>query len=113
MQTDQARGLSLEEVATRRIEFGWNELSEKKVHPLIKFLSYFILPMPMMVWAAMLIEVIKASITGDGWPDFVVLGILQIANGTVGFVEEMNAGDAIAALKQRLAQECHVCREGT
>ena len=112
VQTDSHLGLTSAVLAQREAEFGLNELSEKKVSPLIKFLSYFILPMPLMVWTAALIEVIKASITGDGWPDFVVLMILQFANGTVGFVEEMNAGDAIAALKQRLAPECHVCRNG-
>jgi len=41
-----------------------------------------------------------------------VLIILQFANGMVGYVEETNAGNAIAALKERLAPECHVCRNG-
>lgn len=49
---------------------------------------------------------------GDGWEDFVVLLILQFANATIGFIEERNAGDAIAALKQQLAPICHVCRDG-
>jgi hypothetical protein len=31
----------------------------------------------------------------------------------VGYIEERNAGDAIAALKQQLAPQCHVCRNGT
>ncbi len=30
----------------------------------------------------------------------------------MGYVEETNAGNAIAALKQRLAPECSVCRNG-
>jgi H+-transporting ATPase len=30
----------------------------------------------------------------------------------VGFIEERNAGDAIAALKSQLAPQCHVCRGG-
>jgi len=30
----------------------------------------------------------------------------------VGYIEERNAGDAIAALKQQLAPQCHVCRDG-
>jgi H+-transporting ATPase len=111
-QTNHQTGLTPAQVAERFAEFGFNELAEKKVHPLIKYLAYFILPMPVMVWFAALIEVIKASLTGDGWPDFVVLMILQFANGTVGYVEEMNAGNAIAALKQRLAPECLVCRDG-
>jgi H+-transporting ATPase len=58
------------------------------------------------------VELIKASSTGEGWPDFVVLLILQFANGMVGYVEETNAGNAIAALKERLAPECHCKRNG-
>jgi magnesium-transporting ATPase (P-type) len=34
----------------------------------------------------------------------------QFANATVGFIEEHNAGNAIAALKQQLAPKCHVLR---
>ena len=30
----------------------------------MKFLSYFILPMPVMIWIAAAVEVIKASLTG-------------------------------------------------
>jgi len=39
--------------------------------------------------------------------------MLQFANAIVGFIEEKNAGDAIAALKARLAPMCHVCRDGS
>lgn len=112
LQTNPETGLPLEMVAMRRSEFGFNELPEKYVHPLIKFLSYFILPMPLMIWAAIIIELIKACVTGEGWEDFVVLMILQFANGTVGFVEELNAGNAVAALKAKLTPECYVCRAG-
>ena len=111
-QTNHDTGLNDALVAERFEFFGFNELAEKKVHPLLRFLSYFWAPMPIMIWCAALVELIKASSTGEGWPDFVVLLILQFANGMVGYVEETNAGNAIAALKQRLAPECHVCRNG-
>lgn len=91
--------------------YGMNELVEEEVNPLLKFLSYFWGPMPIMIWAAIAVEVIKGSITGDGWPDVVVLFILQLVNGLVGYVEELNAGNAIAALKERLAPECVVIRQ--
>ena len=96
----------------RLAEFGFNELPEKTVHPVIKFLAYFAQPMPVMIWIAAIVELIKAIITGDGWEDFVVLMILQIVNATVGFVEERNAGNAIKALKAKLTPECQVCRDG-
>ncbi len=111
-QTDRNLGLNNNDVDERRAVYGLNELAEKKVNPILRFLSYFWAPMPIMIWCAALVELIKASSTGEGWPDFVVLLILQFANGMVGYVEETNAGNAIAALKERLAPECHVCRSG-
>ena len=67
--------------------------------------------MPIMIWVAIIVELVKASFTNEGWEDFAVLLILQFANATVGFIEESNAGDAIAALKAKLAPQCHVCRD--
>jgi H+-transporting ATPase len=68
-------------------------------------------PMPIMIWIAALVEVIKASLTGDGWLDFGVLMVLQFANAMVGYTEERNAGDAISALKNALKPMAHVCRD--
>lgn len=95
-----------------REEYGFNELTEEEVNPFLKFLSYFWGPMPIMIWMAVIIELIKAIVKGDGWPDFGVLMVLQIVNGTVGYIEEKNAGNAIAALKEKLAPQCVVKRDG-
>lgn len=110
--TDSSSGLSEEDVTRLRTQYGFNELVEEEINPFLKFLSYFWGPMPIMIWLAILIELIKASIKGDGWPDFGVLVFLQIVNGCVGYVEERNAGNAIAALKQKLAPQCVVKRDG-
>jgi H+-transporting ATPase len=60
-----------------------------------------------MIWIAIIIEAIELN-----WLDFSVLMVLQILNGTVGFVEDMKAGDAVAALKNSLKPEAHVKRDG-
>ena len=49
-------GLSDAEVERRRETFGFNELPEKKVNPLLVFLGHFWGPMPIMIWIAILIE---------------------------------------------------------
>ena len=41
-----------------------------------------------------------------------MLMVLQFANATIGFLEEFNAGNAIAALKSALKPQCYVCRNG-
>ena len=78
----------------------------------MQFLGYLWGPMPCMIWVAIVIELAKASLVGEGWEDFGVLMFLQFANATVGYYEESNAGDAIAALKAKLAPQCHLCRDG-
>ena len=106
------RGLSTNAVPALREKYGWNQLPEKQVNLFLLYLSYLWGPMPIMIWVAIVIEFSKAIAVGEGWEDFAVLMVLQFSNATVGFIEERNAGDAIAALKQQLAPACFVCRDG-
>src|SRR5208282_4731709 len=46
------------------------------------------------------------------WPDFGIILLLLLANGVVGFWEEHQAGNAIAALKATLAIKARVKRDG-
>jgi len=45
-------GLSQEEAPTRLDRYGYNELVEKRVNPLFKFLTYFWRPIPVMIMVA-------------------------------------------------------------
>ncbi|CAG9326378.1 unnamed protein product [Blepharisma stoltei] len=100
-------GLNKKEWKFRFDRDGPNELPEKKVNPILKFLSYYWGPMPVMIWCAIIIETIRLSLI-----DAVVLLILQFFNGFVGWYEEKNAGNAIEALKKNLAPKAKVKREG-
>ena len=46
------------------------------------------------------------------WPDFGIILVLLVANAVVGFWEEHQAGNAIAALKAKLAIKARVIRDG-
>src|SRR5665648_1000173 len=46
------------------------------------------------------------------WPDFFVILLLLVVNAVVGFWEERQAGNAIAALKSKLATKARVIRDG-
>jgi H+-transporting ATPase len=100
-------GLSSAEAAERLQQFGYNELVEKKVNPVLKFLSYFWGPIPWMIEVA---AVLSAVI--HHWEDFWIIFILLLLNAVVGFWQEHKADNAIELLKQKLALRARVRRDG-
>ena len=100
-------GLSQAEAAKRLTQYGPNEIIEKKTNPLLKFLSYFWGPIPWMIEAAVILSALARH-----WPDFGIILVLLLANAVVGFWEEHAAGNAIEALKARLAVKARVIRDG-
>jgi H+-transporting ATPase len=100
-------GLSAAEAQGRLAQYGYNELPEKKANPLLKFLSYFWGPIAWMIEAAAILSAVVRH-----WEDFGIILVLLVGNAVVGFWEEYQAGNAIAALKARLALEARVKRGG-
>ena len=100
-------GLSQDEATKRLKQYGPNEIKEEKTNPYLKFLSYFWGPIPWMIEVA----VILSGIVGH-WPDFFIILLLLVANAVVGFWEEHEAGNAIAALKAKLSVKARVKRDG-
>ncbi|MEM9108869.1 MAG: plasma-membrane proton-efflux P-type ATPase [Planctomycetota bacterium] len=101
------RGLATAEAKVRLSKYGPNEIAEKQVNPYLKVLTYFWGPIPWMIEAA----VILSAVAGH-WPDFFIILVLLLANAAVGFWEEHQAGNAIAALKAKLAVTARVLRDG-
>ena len=100
-------GLSQAEAQKRLTQYGPNEIEEKKTNPFLKFLTYFWGPIPWMIEAAVILSALVRH-----WPDFFILLVLLLANAVVGFWEEYQAGNAIAALKAKLAVRSRVQRDG-
>ena len=100
-------GLSQTEAEKRLAQYGPNEIEEKKTNELLKFLSYFWGPIPWMIEVAVIL-----SAAARHWPDFGIILVLLLANAVVGFWEEHQAGNAIAALKATLAIKARVKRDG-
>ena len=62
---------------------GRTRLRKKKTNEFLKFLSYFWVPIPWMIEAAVIL-----SAAAGHWPDFGIILLLLLANAVVGFWEE-------------------------
>ena len=100
-------GLSQAEAQKRLAHYGPNEIEEKKTNVFLKFLTYFWGPIPWMIEAAVIL-----SAAAKHWPDFGIILVLLLSNALVGFWEEHQAGNAIEALKAKLAIKARVKRDG-
>ncbi len=101
------QGLSDSEAENRIRTYGYNELTEEKTSAVLKFLSYFWGPIPWMIEVAVIL-----SAAVRHWADFWIILVLLFMNAIVGFWEEYQAGNAIEALKKKLALEARVRRNG-
>ncbi|MGD2077533.1 MAG: cation-transporting P-type ATPase, partial [Chloroflexota bacterium] len=90
-------GLSRAEANRRLAQNGWNELAEEEINPFLQFLSQFWGPIPWMIEVAAVLSLIVRH-----WADFAIILALLIVNAIVGFWEEFQANNTIAALKARL-----------
>jgi H+-transporting ATPase len=102
-----SEGLTTAQADELRKTWGLNELEEKTKSKMRILYEQFFMPMPCMIWAAIVIEIILGN-----WVDVVVLFLLQNLNGFVGFYETVKAGNAVAALKASLKPVAHVKRDG-
>ena len=100
-------GLAQVEAQNRLAQYGPNQIEEKKANPFLKFLTYFWGPIPWMIEGAVILSGVVRH-----WADFFIILLLLVSNAVVGFWEEHQAGNAIAALKARLAIKAKVKRDG-
>src|ERR1035438_1325848 len=64
-------GLTQAEAERRLTQYGYNELPEKKRHPLLEFLSHFWGPIPWMIEAAALLSALVQH-----WADLIIILVL-------------------------------------
>jgi Ca2+-transporting ATPase len=90
------KGISSEEAQKRLLEYGPNELKEKKKKiPLIMFLDQFRDFMILVLIAAALISGLIGELS-----DTIAIIVIVFLNAVVGFIQEYRADKAMAALKK-------------
>jgi len=100
-------GLTTEEVAQRLAKFGPNSVAEEREHPLRVLWSKFWAPVPWMLEAAVLLEVLLHKNVEAG----VIAGLL-VFNAGLSFMQESHAQRALALLRRRLTIQVRVRRDG-
>ncbi|MCB1149679.1 MAG: HAD-IC family P-type ATPase, partial [Chlamydiia bacterium] len=101
-------GLTSSDAAARLLQYGPNALTEKRLNPFLQFLLYFWGPIPWMIEIAAFLS----ALSGD-WVDFCIILVLLVFNSGIGFLQEHQAGNAVEALKKKLAAKSRVLRDGT
>ncbi len=105
---EPAVGLPEEEVATRRDEYGSNDLEEEPTRARWRILlAQFADTMIVVLLIAMVVTVLIDEVT-----DAIVIGVIVILNAIIGFVQEYRAEQAMAALRRMSAPSARVVRGG-
>lgn len=108
LKSNADNGLNTEEAKKRNIEYGLNELVEKKKDgPITLFLSQF----KEILIIILIIAAIAAYYVGDAI-DAIVILVVVIINAVVGFIQEYRAEKAMEKLKGLISSEAVVIRDG-
>ncbi|HEC16651.1 MAG TPA: HAD family hydrolase [Sedimenticola sp.] len=107
LHTDAGRGLDTAEAAGRLERYGYNEIEEKEEPLWHRIFRRFWGPIPWMIEVAAILSAVV-----EKWEDFAIIVIMLLVNAVLDFLQEHRALNALKALKQRLANEVIVLRDG-
>ncbi|MFC7784428.1 cation-translocating P-type ATPase [Rossellomorea sp. GCM10028870] len=108
LNTNYQEGLSTEDVAKRRKQYGYNQLEEaEKQSALLLFFSQFKDFMVLVLLAATLIS----GLLGE-YIDAIAIIAIVLINGFLGFFQERKAERSLQALKELSAPQVSILRDG-
>ena len=101
-------GLAASDVVARRGVYGYNEVAERKQHPVRQILRKF---WGLSAWMLELIMIISGLL--GKYSDLAVIGALLVVNAAVSFLQERRAAGVVEALRRRLHVSARVCRDSS
>jgi H+-transporting ATPase len=104
---DSPNGLTSDEARRRLERYGPNSMPDTAVNPLRRALAKFWSPIPWMLEAAIILELVLGKFVEAG-----IIAALLVFNAALGFFQEGRAQATLAALKSRLALTASVRRAG-
>jgi len=107
LDVNSESGLSDEQVKQRLEQYGYNQILEKEETLWHRVFRRFWGPIPWMIEIAAILSAVVRK-----WEDFVIISIMLLANAFLDFFQESRALSALSALKNRLATEALVKRDG-
>ncbi|MHA2248062.1 MAG: cation-translocating P-type ATPase [Candidatus Hodarchaeales archaeon] len=108
LNTNPENGLSTEEAQKRLLEFGPNEfVSGEKVSPL----KMFILQFKDFIVLLLLVAALVSILFGD-YIEALIIVIIVLLNGVLGFIQEYRAEAALEKLKELTGDDTLVIRDG-
>jgi len=105
--TGSPDGLTNEEALRRLNEFGPNAMPDASSHPARMAIEKLWAPIPWMLEAAIILQVLLGEYVGAG-----IILVLLLFNAALGFFQEGRAQKTLTALKSRLALTASVRRDG-
>src|SRR5215208_272023 len=102
LDTDVDRGLSSGEAGLRLERYGRNELqSPEIVPPWRRLVAQFADPLIYLLLAAVVVSIVAWAVEGSGGLPFdaIVIFVIVVLNGVLGYVQEARAEEAVAALQ--------------
>jgi H+-transporting ATPase len=107
LQSDRKNGLTGAEAVKRLATFGYNEIPEKSESLVHRIARRFWGPIPWMIEAAALLSALVGK-----WDDFTIIMVLLATNVFIDFWQESKALNALKVLKEKLAKNALVLRDG-
>jgi potassium/sodium efflux P-type ATPase len=115
LDTDLQQGLSSTEAASRRERFGPNLLDATPPVPQWRrFLGQFANPLVYLLLVAVVVSLVAWVLDGSHGVPFeaIVIIVIVVLNGVLGYVQEARAEQAVAALQRLAATTAGVVRDG-